>query len=167
MDEIMDSDDQAMLAALMEEEAEIATADDEEHLMMMSCLICGCSKETLPSFIFCLLFIWISNYVLFVCINYAFKKLYGSSCAISNQLGAWRECHISKIKAESTHIWAALGFCGDVWGARLGNRRPHMETGAGAPHTTQKMLALDAVWEGEWRCSEGNVYLGPSDNNGS
>jgi hypothetical protein len=104
MDEIMDSDDKAMLAALMEEEAEIATCDDEEHLMTMSCLICGCSKETPPSFIFCLLFIWISNYVLFVCINYAFKKLYGSSGAISNQLGAWRECHISKIRAESTHI---------------------------------------------------------------
>jgi hypothetical protein len=39
MDEFMDSDDETMFAALMEEEAEIAVADDEEHLMMMSCLM--------------------------------------------------------------------------------------------------------------------------------
>jgi hypothetical protein len=35
----MDSDDETMFAALMEEEAEIAVTDDEEHLMMLSCLI--------------------------------------------------------------------------------------------------------------------------------
>jgi hypothetical protein len=52
MDEIMDSDDKAMLAALIEEEAEIATADDEENLMMMSCLICGCSKGNTAQFYF-------------------------------------------------------------------------------------------------------------------
>jgi hypothetical protein len=39
MDELMDSDDETMFAALMEEEAEIAVAGDEEHLMMMSCLM--------------------------------------------------------------------------------------------------------------------------------
>jgi hypothetical protein len=39
MDELMDSDDETMFAALMEEEAEIAVADDEEHLMMLSCLM--------------------------------------------------------------------------------------------------------------------------------
>jgi hypothetical protein len=39
MDELMDSDDETMFAALMEEEAEIAFADDEEHLMMLSCLM--------------------------------------------------------------------------------------------------------------------------------
>jgi hypothetical protein len=39
MDEFMDSDDETMFAALMEEEAEIAVTDDEEHLMMMSCLM--------------------------------------------------------------------------------------------------------------------------------
>jgi hypothetical protein len=38
MDELMDSEDETMFAALMEEEAEIATAD-EEHLMMLSCLM--------------------------------------------------------------------------------------------------------------------------------
>jgi hypothetical protein len=38
MDELMDSDDETMFAALMEE-AEIAVADDKEHLMMLSCLI--------------------------------------------------------------------------------------------------------------------------------
>jgi hypothetical protein len=46
--------------------------------------ICGCSKETPPSFIFGLLFIWISNYVLFLCMNYAFNSLYGSSSVISS-----------------------------------------------------------------------------------
>jgi hypothetical protein len=50
--------------------------------------ICGFSKETPPSFIFCLQFIWILNYVLFMCMNYAFNNLYGSSGAISSQLGA-------------------------------------------------------------------------------
>jgi hypothetical protein len=39
MDELMDSDDETMFAALMEEEAEIAVADDEEHLIMLSCLM--------------------------------------------------------------------------------------------------------------------------------
>jgi hypothetical protein len=39
MDELMDSNDETMLAALMEEEAEIAVGDDEEHLMMLSCLM--------------------------------------------------------------------------------------------------------------------------------
>jgi hypothetical protein len=39
MDELMDSDDETMFAALMEEEAEIAVDDDEEHLMMLSCLM--------------------------------------------------------------------------------------------------------------------------------
>jgi hypothetical protein len=39
MDELMDSDDETMFAALMEEEAEIAVGDDEEHLMMLSCLM--------------------------------------------------------------------------------------------------------------------------------
>jgi hypothetical protein len=35
----MDSDDETMFAALMEEEAKIATGDDEEHLLMLSCLM--------------------------------------------------------------------------------------------------------------------------------
>jgi hypothetical protein len=35
----MDSDDETMFAALMEEEAEIAVGDDEEHSMMLSCLM--------------------------------------------------------------------------------------------------------------------------------
>jgi hypothetical protein len=39
MDELMDFDDETMFAALMEEEAEIAVGDDEEHLMMLSCLM--------------------------------------------------------------------------------------------------------------------------------
>jgi hypothetical protein len=38
MDELMDSDDETMFAAL-KEEAEIVITDDEEHLMMLSCLI--------------------------------------------------------------------------------------------------------------------------------
>jgi hypothetical protein len=38
MDELMDSEYETMFAALMEEEAEIAAAD-EEHLMMLSCLM--------------------------------------------------------------------------------------------------------------------------------
>jgi hypothetical protein len=39
MDELMDSDDETMFAALMDEEAEIAVSDDEEHLMILSCLM--------------------------------------------------------------------------------------------------------------------------------
>jgi hypothetical protein len=39
MDKLMDSDDETMFSALTEEEAEITTADDEEHLMMLSCLM--------------------------------------------------------------------------------------------------------------------------------
>jgi hypothetical protein len=39
MAEHMNSEDETMFAALMEEEAEIAVADDEEHLMMLSCLM--------------------------------------------------------------------------------------------------------------------------------
>jgi hypothetical protein len=39
MDELMDSDDETMFASLMEEEGEIAVSDDEEHLMMLSCLM--------------------------------------------------------------------------------------------------------------------------------
>jgi hypothetical protein len=39
MDELMDSDGETMFAAPMEEEAQIAAADDEEHLMMLSCLM--------------------------------------------------------------------------------------------------------------------------------
>jgi hypothetical protein len=39
MDELMDSDDDTMFAALMEEEAEITVGDNEEHLMMLSCLM--------------------------------------------------------------------------------------------------------------------------------
>jgi hypothetical protein len=39
MDELMDSNDETMFVALMEEEAEIAIGDDEEHLMMLSCLM--------------------------------------------------------------------------------------------------------------------------------
>jgi hypothetical protein len=35
----MDSDDEAMFAPLMGEEAKIATTDDEEHWMMLSCLM--------------------------------------------------------------------------------------------------------------------------------
>ena len=34
----MDSYDEEMLTALMEEEADGATADDEEHLQMLACL---------------------------------------------------------------------------------------------------------------------------------
>jgi hypothetical protein len=39
MDELMDSDDGTMFAALMEEEAKITVSDDEENLMMLSCLM--------------------------------------------------------------------------------------------------------------------------------
>jgi hypothetical protein len=39
MDELMDSDDETMFATLMDEEAEIAGVDDEEHLMILSCLM--------------------------------------------------------------------------------------------------------------------------------
>jgi hypothetical protein len=38
MDELMDFNDETMFADLMEEEAQIATAD-EEHLIMLSCLM--------------------------------------------------------------------------------------------------------------------------------
>jgi hypothetical protein len=44
-----------------------------------------------------------------------------------------RECHFSKIRAESTPIWAALGFWGIVLGARLENRSPHTKIGASTP----------------------------------
>jgi hypothetical protein len=39
MDELMDSDDETMFAALMEEEAKIVVSDNKEHLMMLSCLM--------------------------------------------------------------------------------------------------------------------------------
>jgi hypothetical protein len=39
MYELMDSDDETMFAALMEKEAEIAVSNDEEHLMMLPCLM--------------------------------------------------------------------------------------------------------------------------------
>jgi predicted nucleic acid-binding protein len=39
MDELMDSDDETIFATLMEGEAEIAITDDEEHLMILSCLM--------------------------------------------------------------------------------------------------------------------------------
>jgi hypothetical protein len=35
----MDSDDETRFVALMEEEAEITIANNEEHLMMLSCLM--------------------------------------------------------------------------------------------------------------------------------
>jgi hypothetical protein len=49
--------------------------------------ICGCSKETTPSFI-CNLFIGISNYLLFVCMNNDFNNLYGSGGDISCHFGS-------------------------------------------------------------------------------
>jgi hypothetical protein len=49
--------------------------------------------------------------------------------------------------AESTIKWAALGFWGTVWGARLGKRRPHTEFSAPLPpETASKSLASVAVW---------------------
>jgi hypothetical protein len=45
MDELMNSNDEAMFASLMEEEAEIATGDGEEHLMMMSCLMAMYARD--------------------------------------------------------------------------------------------------------------------------
>jgi hypothetical protein len=39
MDELMDSDDETMFPALMEEGVDIVIADDGEHLMMLSCLM--------------------------------------------------------------------------------------------------------------------------------
>jgi hypothetical protein len=39
MDKLMDSDDETMFAALMEDEAEIAIVDDKEHLIVFSCLM--------------------------------------------------------------------------------------------------------------------------------
>jgi hypothetical protein len=39
MDELMESDDEAMFATLMEEEAKIVAYDDEEHSMMLLCLM--------------------------------------------------------------------------------------------------------------------------------
>jgi hypothetical protein len=46
--------------------------------------ICGCSKEITPNFIFNP-FIWISNYLLFMCMN---NNLYGSSGSIFCCLGS-------------------------------------------------------------------------------
>jgi hypothetical protein len=48
MDELMDSDDKAMFAPLMEEEAKIATANNKEHLMMLSYLITVVNKTKPP-----------------------------------------------------------------------------------------------------------------------
>jgi hypothetical protein len=39
MDELMESDDETMFAALMEEETEIVVGDEEEHLMILSFLL--------------------------------------------------------------------------------------------------------------------------------
>jgi hypothetical protein len=75
MDELMESGNETMFAALMEEEAEIVVTDDaHSQLQDVWWSICGCSKEIPPSFIFSLLFIWISNYVLFLCMNYALNN---------------------------------------------------------------------------------------------
>jgi hypothetical protein len=48
MDEFMDSDDETMFIALMEEEAEITVADDEEHLIMLSCLMAYTRTDAKP-----------------------------------------------------------------------------------------------------------------------
>jgi hypothetical protein len=39
MDEAMDSDDEIMFIALVDEEADVASANGEEHLMRVSCLM--------------------------------------------------------------------------------------------------------------------------------
>jgi hypothetical protein len=39
MDKVMDSDDETMFATLMEDEAVVTSIDDEEHLMMFTCLM--------------------------------------------------------------------------------------------------------------------------------
>jgi hypothetical protein len=39
MDEAMNFDDETMFTALIEEEADVASIGDEEHLMMLSCLM--------------------------------------------------------------------------------------------------------------------------------
>jgi hypothetical protein len=48
MDEFMDSDDEIMFAALMEEEADIVVADDKENLMMLSCLMALYARDAKP-----------------------------------------------------------------------------------------------------------------------
>jgi hypothetical protein len=48
MDELIDSDDETMFAALMEEEVEIVIANDEEHLMMLSCLMALYAHDAKP-----------------------------------------------------------------------------------------------------------------------
>jgi hypothetical protein len=48
MDEFMDSDNETMFTALMEEEAEIIVADDEERLMMLSCLMALYAHDSKP-----------------------------------------------------------------------------------------------------------------------
>jgi hypothetical protein len=127
--------------------------------------ICGCSKETTPSFI-CNLFIWISNYLLFVCMNNDFNNLYGSGGGISCRLGSAalfltasahrRECLFSNIRAESTIKWATPAFWSGVWGARLGNRRPYTKIGA-TPNGPKNACAGRCLGGGggsEWRCFE-------------
>jgi hypothetical protein len=44
----MDSDDKTMFAALMEVEAEIIVTDEEEHLMMLCCLMALYTRDTKP-----------------------------------------------------------------------------------------------------------------------
>jgi hypothetical protein len=99
--------------------------------------ICGCSKETPPSFIFCLLFIWISNYVSFVCMNYVLNNLYGSSGDISSRLDAAVGMPYFKIACR----FGLLGRAGEP-------PLPHTENGAGATHTAQKLPPPDVVWGG-------------------
>jgi hypothetical protein len=91
--------------------------------------------------VFCLLFIWISNYVLFVCMNYVLNNLYGSRGAISSRLDA-------TVGIPYFKILGCFRFWGAVLGGELGNRRPHTENGADAPHTAQKLPPPDAVWGG-------------------
>jgi hypothetical protein len=92
--------------------------------------ICGCSKETTPSFIFYLNFIYLDFKLLFVCMNNNFNNLYESGGCISGSIGAAAGMPFKKNWAESTTKWAALGFWGAVWGARLGKRCPHTEFSA-------------------------------------
>jgi hypothetical protein len=84
--------------------------------------ICGCSKQTTLSFICNLFiwiqFIWISNYLLFVCMNNNFNAIPGSI-----SIATWMPLfeYLDQIYNKMGHV-VLLGWCLGAW---LGNRRPH------------------------------------------
>jgi hypothetical protein len=71
--------------------------------------------------------------LLFMCMNYDFNTLYGSSGAISCHLGAVEGMPLFKNLGRICSNMGLYGLLGRCLGAWLGNRSPHTEIGAPSP----------------------------------